>query len=122
MELTKKGMECGEEIAKILREMGHEIVFPLYRMAVIVEHEEDCLRLRFFGDPHAEGKDITPENIREMETVVEFYGDRFCPHMRVVKGCADVSEKDGCVTVDDRIFEREAEFRRLIEEVKMFQK
>ena len=76
------GLDCGSQIAQILKEKYPKAaVFVLYRSAIAIEYDEEKrqLQLHMSGDPHAWGKDITPENVEEMTETYTITGDRFGP-------------------------------------------
>ena len=83
-EMEKMGFECGKKIAKIVRELHPEAiaVVEAYRSAfAILPPEKDKIIILMYGDPHAFGKDLTVENVKEMKVTIEIRGDRMIPNI-----------------------------------------
>jgi len=81
--MYKRGMTCGRRIAEIARQLHPNavLIHPLYRSAVVIlpEQEEDEFKIIFYGDPHADGKEITPETVAEMKREITLTGGRYFP-------------------------------------------
>lgn len=86
----KHGFACGLEIATLAKKMHKDALFvvPLYRSALVFpkpelgEHGEcELYTMYMYGDPHAMGRDITEENLKDsmFEIPISFFGQRFGP-------------------------------------------
>lgn len=84
--MLPNGLNCGEQIAQIVREIHPEAVavLPLYRSAIAVipkqgEGGDKYVEIWGYGDPHVEGEDITRVNVEPFHQVTAVSGGRYGP-------------------------------------------
>lgn len=127
-EMKEKGHECGIEIRQIVIKLHPTaFVFASYRSAFAVEKDDDRnIKISFYGDPHANGRDITPESVKEMKVDIIMVGQRYYPNIyaggalmvqEAEKGCPHWGpltecnkEKDLKMDIQEKIMDLEKEF------------
>ena len=113
-EMEKLGFECGEKITEIARKLHPDALAVVkgYRSAlVILPPETDCVTVLMYGDPHAWGKEITEETVKDMVCKVEIRGDRMVPNI-YLDGNRMIMEKVAkvlCERWGSKAFEEEEE-------------
>ena len=84
----KHGLNCGDEIAKVLKEMHPNAlaIVPLYRSCIVIEQSEEekkagSCTIHAYGDPHWLGNDINEEMLKTNDIHFEYciQGDRQRP-------------------------------------------
>jgi hypothetical protein len=107
-----RGKECGEKIAEVLRERGHEKVVPLYRSAIVLEGKMDgdkapYLSITFYEDPHFWGaEEISDETVRSEGHEYAITGSRSGMHIydvahHKITGRGEMMTKDMHKMMDD---------------------
>jgi len=83
-EMERRGLKCGMRVAEIVRKFHPDALAVVegYRSAlVILPPETNCVTVLMYGDPHALGKEITEETVKDMVCKIEIRGDRMVPNI-----------------------------------------
>lgn len=84
-EFHEHGLECGEKIANIAKELHHNalVIVPLYRSCIVIEQSDKekadgACTMHSYADPHWLGRDIDIETLKSSEFHFELLikGDR----------------------------------------------